>query len=128
MGDYKKMEVWRRSRALCIRVDQMIAKLPAEIRANVRDQLGESVGSIRHNIAEGAGLRSDPLLAKHLRTSLGSANEAQDQFDRLDERGVLPPEDRDLTAELTEIRAMLAGFLDKVERDIEKAKKARRRK
>ena len=122
MGDYRKIEVWRRARKLENRIYLLITKLPPNIRERVRAQLGDAAESIRRNISEGAGLNMDTLLAKHLRHSLGSANEVQDELDSLDEKGLLPPEDRDLMQETTEIRAMIAGFLKKVLGDIERAK------
>jgi len=123
VGDYRKIEVWRRARKLENRIYLLITKLPPNIRERVRAQLGDAAESIRRNISEGAGLNMDTLLAKHLRHSLGSANEVQDELDSLDEKGLLPPEDRDLMQETTEIRAMIAGFLKKVLGDIERAKK-----
>ena len=123
MGDYRKIEVWRRARKLENRIYLLIAKLPPKIRESVRAQLGDAAESIRRNISEGAGLNMATLLAKHLRHSLGSANEVQDELDSLDEKGLLPSEDRDLMQETTEIRAMIAGFLKKVLGDIERAKK-----
>ena len=125
MGDYRKIEVWQRARALCGRIDALIGKLPPAMRPSVRHQLGRAVESIRHNIAEGTGLNSDRFLAKHLRFALGSANEAQDELETLDEKGLLPAEDKDLLREIAEIRAMLAAFLNRVLRDIDKAKKSR---
>jgi hypothetical protein len=71
----------------------------------------------------GRDSNTDPLLAKHLRHALGSANEVQDELDALDEKGLLPPEDQDLIQETTEIRAMTASFLNRVIADIERAKR-----
>jgi hypothetical protein len=78
---------------------------------------------VRRNISEGDGLNLDTLFAKHLRHSLGSANEVQDELDTLDEKGLLPDDDCDLIQETTEVRAMLAGLLNKVLRDVEAAKR-----
>lgn len=122
MGDYRKYEVWQRAQKLENRVYHLIEKLPPGLRENVRAQLGDAAASIRRNIAEGAGLNTDPLLAKHLRHSLGSANEVQDELDALNEKGLLRPEDQDLIQETTEIRAMTAAFLNRVIADIDRAK------
>ena len=126
VGDYRKIDVWQRARKLENRIYLLVSKLPPNLREGVRAQLGDAAESIRRNISEGAGLNMDTLLAKHLRHSLGSANEVQDELDSLDEKGLLPAEDRDLIQETTEIRAMIAGFLKKVLSDIDRAKKAAR--
>jgi four helix bundle protein len=124
VGDYRKLLVYKRARALEHRVYLLIEKLPANLRQAAREQLGDAAESVRRNIAEGAGLNLDTLLAKHLRHALGSANEVQDELDSLDEKGLLPDEDRDLVQETTEIRSMLGAFLKTVLTDIEQAKRS----
>lgn len=120
MGDYRKLDVYRRARALENRVYKLIEKMPARLQDALREQLGDAAKSIRRNICEGAGLNMDTLLAKHLRHALGSANEVQDELDDLNEKNLLPAEDQDLIGETTEIRSMIAAFLNKVLRDIER--------
>jgi four helix bundle protein len=126
VGDYRKLKVWQRARKLEHRVYLLIEKLPPNLREGARAQLGDAAESVRRNIAEGAGLNMDTLLAKHLRHSLGSANEVQDELDALDEKGFLPPEDQDLIQETTEVRSMLAAFLERVVEYIARAKKGAR--
>jgi four helix bundle protein len=128
VGDYRKLEVYRRARALENRIYKLIEKLPAHIREGVRVQLGDAAESVRRNISEGCGLNMDTLLTKHLRHSLGSANEVQDELDSLDEKRLLPDEDRDLIQETVEVRAMLAGLLKKVLRDVDAAKQMAKRR
>jgi four helix bundle protein len=128
VGDYRKLLVYKRARALEKRVYLLIERLPPNVREGVRAQLGDAAESVRRNIAEGSGLNLDTLLAKHLRHALGSANEVQDELDSLDDKGLLPEEDRDLIEEASEIRAMLAAFITKVLKDIELAKRSRARR
>ena len=115
MGEYRKLLVWQRARALVRRVQQLVADLPASERAVRGDQLIRAATSIRYNIAEGAGFNSDRQFAKHLRYALASANEVQDELDDLDEQKLLPERDRDLPGEVAEIRAMTFVLLRRVD-------------
>jgi four helix bundle protein len=125
MGDYRKFEVWHRARQLVRRIQVLVRELPEEERSVRGEQLRQACTSIRYNIAEGAGLNSDPLLSKHLRYALGSANEVQDQLLDLDDQGLLQARDQDLHAEVSEIRSMLASFKHRVDTDIAKSKRGK---
>lgn len=114
MGDYRKYLVWQQARVLSARIERLVATLPADVRRRIGDQIIRSAHSVRFNIVEGAGLNSDPQLARCLLLSLGSANEVQDQLDTLEEGGHLNEKDRELIAETTELRAKLAVFQRKV--------------
>lgn len=110
MGDYRKLDVWKRARTLSNRVRQLAQTLSPVDRAAIGDQITRSADSIRSNIAEGCGLNSDRQLARCLLLSLGSANELQDQLDELDENALLPADYQDLKTETAGIRSMLVGF------------------
>lgn len=88
----------------------LVAALPAADRSRIGDQLLRSVESIRFNIAEGCGLNSDAQLARHILIALGSANEAQDQLDALNDLGLVSGDDRALSDEARQLRAMLASL------------------
>jgi four helix bundle protein len=110
VGDYRKLDVWKRAKTLATRVRSLEKGLPPDERADIGEQIRRSSQSIRFNIAEGCGFNSDPQLARCLLISLAEANELQDQLDALDERGLLPPEDQDLKTETAGVRAMIVGF------------------
>lgn len=114
VGDYRKLAVWQRARAFSVRVREMVNALPPAERNRLGDQLIRAADSIRLNIAEGAGLNSDPQFARHLLIALGSANEAQDALDSLSDNSVLPARYDDLPREATEIRSMIVGLHKKV--------------
>ena len=111
MGDYHKLEVWKLGSELSDRVAVLVGRLPARIRADKGDQLARAADAIHENIAEGCGLNTDPQLAKHLRISLGSANEVEDELATLKRRGLLPESDHDLIPLSRRICAMLAKFI-----------------
>src|SRR5512142_1792801 len=109
MGDYRKLLVWQRARALVKRIQRLITDLPVDERAVRGDQLKRAATSVRYNIAEGAGFNSDRQFAKYLIYALASANELQDELDDLSDQSLLQERDTDLPAEVAEIRAMTFG-------------------
>lgn len=128
LGDYRKLEVWRRARVFSDDVVTLVDHLPLRDKIRVGDQLSRAAESIRFNLSEGCGLNTDPLLAVHVRRALGSANETEDQLESLRTRGCLTENDLRLLDEILEIRNMLAGLLRRLEADIARAKKKRRRR
>ena len=128
VGDYRKLEVWRRSQAFTIQMRAMVAALPRSERRRIGDQIVRAADSIRLNIVEGAGLNSDPQFARCLGLSLGSANEVQDELSILLETDTLPGKFSDMPSELTEIRSMLAVLQARVAEDARKRKNTRKRK
>ena len=117
MSDFRKLRIWQRARALSIRVHHLVAKLPRVEQFRRGDQIIRSANSIRHNIAEGSGLGTPPQFAKHLRSSIGSANELEDQLLALSDVGLLPTEDGDLIDESAEVAAMIVDFRKTVVRN-----------
>jgi len=115
MGDYRKLEVWQLSCDLSDRVAQVVEGLPSRIRAEKGSQIMRAVDSIHENIAEGCGLNSDRQLAKHLRISLGSANEVEDELGTLNRRGYLKEKDQDLIPATRHLCAKLAKFIQRLE-------------
>ncbi len=114
MGDYRKLLVWQKARVLEARVRRLVEALRPADRLRIGDQAIRAAMSIRLNIAEGAGLNTDPQFARHLLLALGSANELQDALDSIDDTGQLETHDRELIDETTQLRAMLAGLHKRV--------------
>lgn len=119
MGDHRKLEVWRLACALSDKVDALVETLPPRIRKRLGDQLARAAESIHMNISEGCGLNSDPQLAKHVRISLGSANELEDGLAKLDRRGLLVGEQRALPADAMVLRKKLGAFLKRLGEDLQ---------
>ena len=117
MSDYRKLDIWHRARALSIRIQHLVKKLPRAEQFRRGDQMIRSANSIRNNIAEGSGLGTTPQFANRLRTSIGSANELEDQLVGLSDVDLLPPEDRDLIDESAEVAAMIVSFRETIVRD-----------
>jgi len=128
LGDFRKLEVWRRARAFSDEIVKLVDRLPPRDRSRVGGQLSRAAESIRFNLSEGSGLNTDPLFANHVRRSLGSANEVDDQLESLHTRGRLARTDLWLIDEVREIRNMAAGLLRRLEADIERKRRSRRKR
>ena len=91
MGNYRDLEVWRKSLDLVAAVYQATRQFPAEERFSLRDQIQRSVISVPANIAEGHGRlhRGDTL--RFLSIARGSLYETEahiqiaDSLDYLDQ-------------------------------------------
>lgn len=128
MGDYRKLEVWRRARVFSGEIVKLVDRLPLSDRIRIGSQLSRAAESIRFNLAEGSGLNTDPLFAVHVRRALGSANEVEDQLDSLRMLGRLEPDDLWLINEIGEIRNMLAALLRRLEADIARKRQSKRKR
>ena len=75
MGDFTKLEVWKKAHELTLRIYERTARWPRHELFGLASQTRRAAASIAANIAEGCGRNSDAELARYARTSLGSANE-----------------------------------------------------
>jgi four helix bundle protein len=75
VGDYTKLQIWRRSHQLVLGVYRLTRLFPREERYGITAQLRRAVTSIAANVAEGSGRNARLDFARFLRYSLGSANE-----------------------------------------------------
>ena len=116
MGDYRKLDVWKLANDLSDRVALLVEVLPPRLRNSVGDQLSRAADAIHENIAEGCGLNTDRQLSKHLRISLGSANEVEDELTTLKRRGFLKERDHELIPMTRLLCAKLAAFINTVDR------------
>ncbi|HEY7396007.1 MAG TPA: four helix bundle protein [Gemmatimonadaceae bacterium] len=110
MSDYRKLDIYHRARALSTRVHHLVKALPRAEQFRRGDQLIRSANSIRNNIVEGSTAGSPVHVAKYLRTSIGSADELQDQILALSDVELLPSEFRDLLSEPSEVAAMIVSY------------------
>lgn len=77
MREFKKMEVWQKSRRLTIAIYSLTDTFPPKERFRLTDQLCRAVVSIAANIAEGASRKSQADFYRFLEIALGSANEVE---------------------------------------------------
>jgi four helix bundle protein len=81
MHDFRRLEVWRRSRDLVVAVDAAIRTFPRSDRGLVAAQLRRAMLSIPANIAEGCGRNSRAETIRFLRIAAGSATEAESHLE-----------------------------------------------
>jgi four helix bundle protein len=77
MRDFRKLEVWRKSHQLAVKVYKATNDFPKEERYGLKSQMRRAGASIPANIAEGCGHRSDSEFARYLQHAAASASELQ---------------------------------------------------
>jgi four helix bundle protein len=108
LGDFRKLDVWRRSQALAVSVYRATGEFPVEERYGITAQMRRAALSVSSNLAEGCGRRGDPELRRFVRISQGSLAELECQLLLAQELGFIQPvASETLVRELYAIRGML---------------------
>ena len=116
MGDYRKLQVWKKARLLKRLTYQTTECFPAEERYGLKGQLRRASVSIMSNIAEGAGRNRDREFAHFVSIALGSASELQSHLVAAMDQGLLEGSvAKDALRDTAEVRRMLAGLLNRLE-------------
>jgi four helix bundle protein len=112
VGDFRKLEVWRRSQQLARTVYLCTENMPQRERYGLTAQMRASAVSVSSNIAEGCGRRGDGELRRFLRISLGSLAELECQTLLALDLGMLAPPTAGnaLLSEICQIRGMLEAL------------------
>jgi four helix bundle protein len=115
LGDFKKLEVWRRSHQLAVSVYHATTSFPSGERYGLTGQLRRAASSIPANIAEGCGRRTDNELGRYIRICLGSATELEYHLLLAKDVGCLQPSMYEsLNADALEVQSMLVGLMRRV--------------
>ena len=77
MGDFKKLDVWRRSQQLVGSVYRLTQGFPGTERYGLSAQMRRAAVSVSANLAEGCGRQGDVELRRFVRISLGSLSELE---------------------------------------------------
>jgi four helix bundle protein len=118
MGDFRELKVWERAHELTLDIYKVTRAFPKDELYGLTSQTRRAAASVGANIAEGCGKNSRPDFARFLQTGLGSASELEyhlllaRDWSFLDEAT-----DKDLTDRVTEIKRMLTGFIQHLNRD-----------
>jgi len=118
LRDFRKLAVWNKAHALAIGVYRATASFPKDEQYGVTSQLRRSASSVAANMAEGCGREGVAELARFLNISMGSASELEYHIELgrdlgfLDERSYTR-----LSASVTEVKRMLAAFIQKLKPD-----------
>ena len=77
MQDFRKLQVWRRSHGLTLRLYELTSQFPREEVYGLTNQIRRACALIPTNIAEGCGRGSSADFARFLQIAMGSASETE---------------------------------------------------
>jgi four helix bundle protein len=106
--DFRRLQVWQRSRELFVAVDRLTRTFPRSDRGVIAGQLRRSAFSIPANIAEGCGKSSVKETVRFLQIAAGSVTETENHLLLATEVGYIHPKASDaLVEQIAAIRRML---------------------
>lgn len=115
VGDYRKLEVWRKAHALAINVHRDAGHIHGARYSSLRSQLVRAAMSIPANIVEGRSQSGDRDFARFLRYALNSASELEYHLTLARDIKVLSNKDfTPLESQVVQVRKMLHGLLKSV--------------
>ena len=77
MQDFRKLQVWKKSHDLTMRIYDLTSQFPREEIYGLTSQIRRACSSIPTNIAEGCGRESSAEFARFLQIAIGSASETE---------------------------------------------------
>ena len=80
MHQFKKLEIWKRSQEMCLKVYGITSDFPKSEMFGLQSQIRRSSVSIPSNIAEGTSRNSDKEFNRFIEITLGSAYELETQL------------------------------------------------
>lgn len=118
MKDFRDLLVWQKGHQLTLNVYRATGSFPREELYGLTSQMRRASKSIPGNIAEGCGKGSDADLGRYLQIALGSASELEYYFILArDLEYMNHPAAERFIAEVTEVKRMLTGFIQKLKAD-----------
>ena len=121
MQDYRKLEAWQKSHSMALHTYAKTAGFPRAELFGLTSQMRRAAASIPANIAEGC-YRGQRSLAQSLRIALGSAGELEYYVILAGDLKLLSGSDRDtLAKEISDVKAVVTGFLKSVNASLDTA-------
>ena len=118
MRDFRELQVWQKAHALVLDVYKATIEFPRTEIYGQTAQTRRSAVSVAANIAEGCGRSSDRDFAHFLQIAFGSASELEYHLLLVRDLGWLGEQRHaELTANVTEVKRMLAGLIRKLNAD-----------
>ena len=118
MRDFRELKVWEKAHQLTLAIYRATAVFPKEEMYALTSQTRRSCASIPANIAEGCGRSGEPELARFFQIAMGSASELEYHLLLARDLGFLKSSAYDqLAADVTEVKRMLTGFIQKLRAD-----------
>jgi len=118
MKDFRKLDVWAKAHALTLAIYRVTAGFPTEERYGLTSQLRRAALSIPTNITEGCGRNTDAEFNRFLEIAMGSASETEYLLLlSFDQKYIDDSVLHKRTAEVIEVKRMLASLIGKVKAD-----------
>jgi len=115
MQDFKKLQVWKKSHDLTLRIYDATSEFPGEEMFGLTSQIRRACTSIPTNIAEGCGRNSTADFARFLQISMGSASELEYLILLTHDLKLLNPmQFKELTDTTIAIKKMLTALIKKL--------------
>ena len=116
--NYKKMDLWKVSRANNLKVYGLTNKFPKEELYGLTSQLRRSIVSVSSNIAEGSGYESDSQFLRFLNISMGSLCEAEAQIYLAFDLKYINNDDLNESEKyMTDQKRLIRGMIKKLKKD-----------
>ena len=133
MADFKKLRVYGHAHALSLNVDKIAREIKNGDYAYLRRQLIKTGLSMTANIVEGREKTSEAEFVRHLEIAKGSASEMEQHLISARDLELMSESDfQSLVVQVTDVRRMLKGLLDRLKKSIrereEREKKKRRQR
>ena len=108
MHDFRRLNVWQKSRELFVLIDELTRRFPRADRGVIARQLRRSAFSIPANIAEGCGKSSAKETVRFLQIAGGSVTETESHVMLATDLGYIQPKESEtLLDRILAIRRML---------------------
>jgi four helix bundle protein len=118
LQDFKNLKVWRKAHLLVLEVYKVTTHFPKNELYGITSQIRRACISISANIAEGCCRSSDADFGRFLQMGMGSASELEYLLLLAHDLGLLKtPDHSRLTSEVTDIKRMIASFIQKLKAD-----------
>jgi four helix bundle protein len=116
MGDFKELDVWKRSHALTIKIYEVTNSFPRSEIYGLSQQLRRAAISIEANLAEGCGRKTDRELFRFASISNGSAYEVESELlVALDLGYITSEQHRECTQRVRQVSSMLNGLIRRLQ-------------
>jgi four helix bundle protein len=117
MGDFKKLQVWRKAHALSLNTYRIVRRIRGAEHISMRSQTIRAAMSIPTNIVEGNGYKTPRDFIRFLGYSINSATELEYHLTVARDLDLLSKSDfRALVDQIIEVRKMIHGLVNYLSR------------
>ncbi len=115
MGDFKKLDVWRKAHELALHAHRAATQIRGSQYLSLKSQIIRAAMSIPANIVEGRAQKSEREFGRFLNYALGSTSELEYHLIVARDIKVLSEDEfQILSARLLQVRKMLHGLLNRI--------------